>query len=170
MTPTEVSEYIRLRCRQCADCLFWYTKAKTENRRRHPMGRLPEHDKPLLMRRALYEAEKGPIRKGYSLIPKCGDDCCIEPEHQKQITHNQQSVAGSEVSKESPTRGLRVSASRRKQGLLKLTPELVREIRASNETGLAIAQRLGVHNKTISDVRLYKTWADVDNPFGKLAA
>jgi hypothetical protein len=45
------------------------------------------------------------------------------------------------------------------------------EIRASDEVGLVIAKRMGVHDKTISDVRNWKTWQNVGvNPFAGLGA
>ena len=43
----------------------------------------------------------------------------------------------------------------------KLTPDLVREIRASSETGVALSRRLGVTPATISAVRKNKTWISV---------
>lgn len=43
----------------------------------------------------------------------------------------------------------------------RLTPDLVREIRASNEPHKRIADRLGVHYRTIEKVRQYETWRQV---------
>jgi hypothetical protein len=84
MTNEETSEYLRLRCVDAGGgCLHWYTKAKTENRKRHPMFRFPGDRKPVLARRALYEAERGTIRPGYYLVPSCEDEyflifSCVE--------------------------------------------------------------------------------------------
>jgi len=43
----------------------------------------------------------------------------------------------------------------------KLNPALVREIRSSNEPRKAIANRLGVHYRTIEKVRQWETWIHV---------
>jgi hypothetical protein len=40
----------------------------------------------------------------------------------------------------------------------KLTPDKVREIRASNETGAALAKKLGIHENTVYAVRRYERW------------
>lgn len=169
MTPEEISKYVRMRCIEDGGCLRFYTKAKTAGRRRHPLVYI--EGKQQLARRALYAAERGPIRVGYSLMPICGDECCLEPEHQKQLTLKQQSEAGSSKATHSPTRAAKVLESRRRLGLVKMTPELVLEVRQSDETGLALAERLGVDGKTISDIRLWKTWRHVGcNPFAGLVA
>lgn len=130
--------------------------------------RLPGGEKQLLARRALYEAEKGPLREGYVLVPSCGDECCIEPDHQKQITDRQKSQIGAKVSNESPTKAAAAFAHRIAKGLTRLTEEQVREIRTSDELGQRLAERFGVHPKTISDVRLGKSWRGVGNPFAGL--
>jgi hypothetical protein len=43
----------------------------------------------------------------------------------------------------------------------KLNPDAVREIRASNETGVALAERFGVTSALISSVRKNKIWKSV---------
>lgn len=171
MTPQETSAYLRLRCYEAGGgCLRWYTKGRSEIRRRHPLVRIPGANKQVVARRALYEAEKGPIREGYCLTPHCGDECCIEPAHQLQITNRQKSVMGQRVSAGSQTRGARVAATRMAMGLVRLTEAQVLEIRSSDEPGNVIARRLGVHDKTVSDVRLWKTWRNVGqrDPFAGL--
>lgn len=167
MTSDEISQYIRLRCVEDGGCLRWYTKAKTAVRRRHPLFRFPGDRKPQLARRALFEAEKGrPIRPGHSLAPGCGDDCCILPEHQKELSAPQVSRLGARVAKKSPTRSAKVRAARAAAGLSTLNdPQLRQQIRTSDDTCTAWAERLNVSIKAISDLRLGKTWPD-----GPLAA
>ena len=48
-----------------------------------------------------------------------------------------------------------------RQWRAKLTADLVREIRASTETGVVIARRLGVSRPTVSRIRLRKGWAHI---------
>jgi len=165
MTDEEVSKYLRLRCVEDGDCLRWYTKAKSVHRRKHPMLRL--EGEPVLARRALYEAERGKLRPTYSLIPSCGDDCCIEPTHQKQITRSQKCILGGEAAKDSPTRAANVRASRVEKGLSLLNPELARVIREAEGTCVALAAQHGVSVKAVSDCRLGKTWPEA-SPFAAL--
>lgn len=164
----EVSKYIRLRCVEEGECLRWYTKAKSRNRQRHPLMRLPGDRTPVLARRALFEAEKGrPIRDGYSLVPTCGDERCIEPKHQKERSKREIARLGAKEATHSPTRGAKVRAARAAKGLSILNDPAVRQdIRTSNDTCTAWAERLGVSIKAISDLRLGKTWPEA----GLLAA
>lgn len=43
----------------------------------------------------------------------------------------------------------------------KLTDEIVREIRASRETSVALAERYGVTREAVSAVRIGRTWKHV---------
>lgn len=166
----EVSMYIRSRCSEIGECLRMNSKAKTRHHRRHPLIRLPGVEQQVLARRALYEAERGPIRGSQVLTPTCGDECCIQPEHQKQISQREKRRLGAEAGGKSPTRAAKVRAARQVQARNKLNLELAREIRASDETNVAWAARLNVNPATISDVRKHKTWRDVRDPFAGLMA
>lgn len=46
--------------------------------------------------------------------------------------------------------------------LSKLTEEIVREIRTSDATGIALAAKFGVTTTLVSNVRLRKVWKDVN--------
>lgn len=159
----ERSQQIRARCRENGDCLYWDSNAKTERAKRHPLMRVDNQVKSV--RRELYEAERGALRAGYCLEPGCGDARCIEPQHQTQITTRQKNAKGGRLSSTSPTRGAKVAAGRIANGQTKLTREHAAEIRASEETGLALAKKYGVDPGTISLIRLGKTWKDYSSPF-----
>lgn len=163
---TDLGPYIRMRSVEEGDCLHWYTKAQSRERRKHPMFRLD--NKTYLARRALYEAECGEIRSGYNLLPTCGNEFCIQPEHQKQITVRQAAVMGGRAGSQSLTRGPKVRATRVKKGYSLLTPDLAREVRAADGTCTELAKKYGVSIKAVSDCRLGKTWPEV-NPFAGLA-
>lgn len=165
----EVSKYIRLRCVEIGDCLRMDSKAKTRHHRRHPLIRLPGVKQQALARRALYEAERGPIRGSQVLTPTCGDECCIEPGHQKQISQREKRKLGAEAGGKSPTRAAKVRAARQVQARNKLNMDLAREIRSSDETNEALGARFGVHPGTISKVRHHHYYRERD-PFAGLMA
>lgn len=91
--------------------------------------------------RIAYMRAKGPIPDGHHIDHLCRVTNCINPDHLEAV------LPGENV---------------RRARCTKLNPDLVREIRASEETGVAIAARLGVSRATITLVRQRKTWADVE--------
>lgn len=56
-------------------------------------------------------------------------------------------------------RAKRVSPRRGKSD--KITPEIVREIRAGTETGKVLAERYGISPQTITDIRKGRSWRHV---------
>jgi hypothetical protein len=167
MTP-EQEKKIRDGLIEDGDCIRWRTNGKSAIRRRHPLVNMD--GKQYLVRRALYEMEKGaPLRQSIFLIPTCGDECCINPAHQKQLTSKQKSELGAIKGSQTLGRAAKVAAAVRSHSKTKLTMDLAREIRASNESGVAWAKRLGVDEKSIWNIRHYITWKEyAANPFAAL--
>jgi hypothetical protein len=160
MTP-EKEKKIRAKLIDDGDCLRWDSVAKTAHARRHPAVMV--EGKVLLVRRVVYEMERGPLRPSIYLAPTCGDECCVKPEHQKQLTKQQKNTMGAKLGASAPGRNAKVSAAARKRA--KLTVEAVQEIRNGNATIPALAQRFGVHEKAIWLVRQGLTWKDYSSPF-----
>lgn len=165
MNPREERK-IRGRLIDDGDCIRWDTDCQSARSRRHPQVYVG--GKPLLVRRVVYEMEMGPIRDGYSLIPDCGDECCVKPQHQKQVTVKQKSAIGARQAAKSPNRSATVSATFRASGRAKLSLEIAREIRASDEPDSVFAKRYGVDQKSIWAIRHHETWKDYSNPFAGL--
>lgn len=44
----------------------------------------------------------------------------------------------------------------------KITPDIVREIRSSNETGKAMAEKFGITPQTVCDIRKRRSWAHIE--------
>lgn len=165
----EQAERINARLKDAGgDCIRWDTEARSAARRRHPM--IVVDGKGILIRRYLYEKANGPLRSGYLLVPHCGDECCIAPEHQKQITVRQKNLIAAKQEAANRSRSRKVAAARRASGRVKLSMELAREIRNSDESGPKLARRLGVHEKAIWDVRHHVSWKEDFNPFAGLVA
>lgn len=90
--------------------------------------------------RLAYMRAKGPIPKGLHVDHLCRVPTCVNPAHLEAVT------PGENV---------------RRTRQVKLTPDLVRMIRSSGDSGIALARQLDVHRSTISAVRQRKIWADV---------
>lgn len=164
MTP-EKERSIRAKIIEDGGCWRWDTAAKTKHNRKHPAVMVD--GKMKLVRRVVYEMERGPLRPTIFLVPSCGDECCIHPEHMRQLTKAQKNMLGSKAAAGSPSRGAKVSAAARRTRA-KLTEESAREIRMSDESLPVLARRYGVDEKAIWDVRQGNTWRDYRNPLAGL--
>lgn len=153
---------IKARCEEIGECWEWRTDARTDRAKRHPMI-----GKGVLVRRVAYEAQYGALSDKHSLAPRCDNPYCLNPQHQKVLTFKQKSARGGGYS---PTRAASVARTRRAKGLNKVTPEMAQEIRTSTETGVALARRMGVDEKTIANVRQGTILRDYGNPFTALLA
>jgi hypothetical protein len=91
--------------------------------------------------RLAYMRGKGPIPEGFHIDHLCRVPTCINPDHLEAVL---------------PVENVRRSSQ------TKLNPDLVREIRTSSETGIAIANRLGVSRALISRVRQGIAWRDIE--------
>lgn len=86
---------------------------------------------------ASYEQFIGSVPEGMHLDHECRVKRCINPSHLCAVT---------------PADNVRSSS--------KLTWEIVRQIRASDEPHVALAKRYGVHSETIRFVRIGRTWKE----------
>lgn len=107
--------------------------------------------------RVAFELTHGPIPPGLFVCHSCDVPACVRPEHLFLGTHVE-NMADMRAKGRSPDhRGTKNTKA-------KLTPDLVRHIRARLSTGESraqIARSLGVWPTTISMVALGRRWADV---------
>lgn len=138
------------RCDEVGECLLWTGTVGQHVPqfyvRNRPDGGRNKHGAYLSCRREVYESSSGkPIQDGRFPVPMCRDRRCIRYEHLKLLTRKQIGQLASKEGKFSaPQRAAAIREGIRKAGRLKLTPEQVREIRTSDETGVALAARMGV--------------------------
>jgi hypothetical protein len=104
-----------------------------------------------------YELYRGPIPAGMYVCHHCDNPACVNPHHLFLGT-----PADNMADRDTKGRQARGPA----HGLAKLTEADIQAIRnAGNISNMELAQQYGVHNATISCIRLGKTWAHVEQPF-----
>lgn len=105
-------------------------------------------------RRAVWHVCTGKaIPTGWRMIGTCEVDSCLNPKHMKCGTT---ADWGAQVRKSGiHTGSVRHQTASRQTGRKRsvLTPETFQEILSSNETGLALASRLGISAQTVSKAR-----------------
>lgn len=99
--------------------------------------------------RVAYKLLIGPIPEGAILRHHCDNPSCCNPKHLAPGTY--QDNANDAVRRHR-------TVSRERHPNAKLTDDAVAYIRASDETGAALARRFGVSKSTISGIRTYSHW------------
>jgi hypothetical protein len=154
-----------------ADCLRW--TGACAGKAGHPViSTYTPTRKCILVRRAVWEEAHGPIPAGKIIRCNCGTPRCVALEHLELTTHKKLAQQMGAIGLMSgPVRSAKIAASHRaRHPLTKLTQEQVREIRASDETGVALAERYGVCEAMISRYRLGQCRREfTGNPFAGLA-
>lgn len=153
-------EDIKANCLDDGGCLIW--QGQTNGSGYPKYGRVG-------VRRRAYELAYGPLERTDLVTITCGRSLCLKKTHLKKT--NKSEVAA--ISNSRPATQLKRSASLAKTNrprLGKITMEIAREIRASDKSGLELAEELNVSPSLISCVRLNKSWRDYSNPFAGLGA
>jgi hypothetical protein len=99
--------------------------------------------------RVAYARYLGPIPPGMCVCHRCDVRCCVNPDH--LFLGTTQENTADRMRKGREARGER-------QGLAKLTPHQVWEIRQSDLSGRALARQYQVDRATIRSVVKRKTW------------
>jgi len=89
--------------------------------------------------RIYYEKAKGPIPDGLTIDHLCCVKLCVNPDHLEAVTMGENN----------------------RRAHAKLTPDDVRQIRASGEIKRILAKRFGVCESVIKDVQRRRTWKDI---------
>lgn len=157
-------EDLRHHCTDDAGCLIWQRGCCNG----HPATRVD--GKTRLVRRVLWEAAHGPIPAGRIVRVTCGNVLCINPECTELTTYQRLGKQlGALGVMSGPVRSAAIARAKRKTHG-KLNNAAVRDIRTSDETGVALSKKYGVNQAKISAVRLGKVWRDFSSPFAGLGA
>ena len=116
------------------------------------------------VRRLIWELVHGPIKRGHQIGVSCPDPMCIHPDHLVSRTKSQ--IQRGRIMPMS-TR-TRIALTKRSRS--SLTPELVREIRASDLPSIEIDRQIGMSDGYASRIRSGIVWADLSSPFAGLGA
>jgi len=106
-----------------------------------------------LSHRAAWRMFVGEIPEGMFVLHRCDDPICVNPAHLflGTQTDNLNDMWAKKRARPKQSLG-------EKHGMSKLTSEMVREIRDSKETGVALSRKFGVTPTTICDVRKRRIW------------
>ena len=153
-----ILEKIKLRCKECGDCLLW---PGATNGKGHPKS------EGTTLRRQVWTAAKGPIPQGKLVTVDCGQSLCLEPEHLVLTTRSEMTKkvnARPAVKARRAASGVRLNRAR----MGKIDMDIARQIRSDDRTGKAWAAELGVSESLISHVRCGIRYAELSNPFAGL--
>lgn len=106
-----------------------------------------------LAHRASWRLLKGTIPNDMCVLHRCDNPICVNPSHLFIGTQ-----ADNVKDMWSKGRARPKSNIGAKHGMSKVTEELVLSIRSSKESGVELAQRLGITPTTVCDIRKRRTW------------
>lgn len=148
-------------CIEVGECVEW---TGGYNSGGHPT--ISAFGGPKLVRRLL-ASDAGPDIEGKKLRMRCENTRCVRVEHMQAMTHQRvMQLAGKAGRLSTPAK--RANCARARQRTAKLDPATVAAIRASDESGLVWAARLGVSSSAIYAARTGQSWRSTLGPFAGL--
>jgi hypothetical protein len=117
-------------------------------------GKLFVNKKTVSAHRIAYELVNGPIPEGLIVLHKCDNTSCVNAAHLFLGTHKDNAIDRNAKGRNAFQGGECGSAA-------KLTEEKVRRIRFDTRSQEVIAYDYGVHQATISKIKLRKSWTHV---------
>ena len=144
---------------EIGDCLIWTSTIGATGYPVINTGGQVHH-----ARRLMHTLSGGIIGAGQVVRATCEDKRCINPAH--LYTTTRKKVAQSSGKKGlmgGPIRAAATSARHRKNS--KLTEAAAVEIRASSESGKALAQRFGITTQHANNIKRGTAWRDYSSPF-----
>jgi len=130
------------------------------------------HEKKMVMVRRLILKLKGKrVARADHVGTTCGVCGCVEPSHIQQRTRREHSsLMGLSPNRNRLARAAKM-AKHARENRAKLSIEIAREIRASDESGPVWAARLGITRGLVSRIRRGQAWREFGgNPFAGLGA
>lgn len=109
-----------------------------------------------LTHRAAWRLMKGEIPGDLCVLHSCDNPFCVNPKHLFLGTQSDNANDMWAKGRARPKTNLG-----EKHGMSKLTADLVRDIRSSQESGVELARRTGLTTTTICDVRKRRTWKHI---------
>lgn len=163
------SDYIRLRCVEDGGCWIWQLACSSNGTPKVTMGAKPDRKQWAVRRYVAHTMGKNIA--GKLVTNTCGNPLCVCPDHLLIVTKKQMAdlIVKRTGHPYRVERRKKISDSRR-AAAGKLTPEIVREIRASTSTLKAASEQFKVAKTTICRIRRHEAWKDYASPFAGLWA
>jgi len=148
--PLATLAHLHSRCTECGDCLLWHGAHNGTGHPRYSGGSV---------RRAVWALAHGPLPAGRVVTVTCGQAACLCPAHLALTTRG---AITRQVHNRPDVKLRRAAACARtnQASMGKIDMAAAREIRASTQTGVALARYYGVSTSLISLVRRGKTWVE----------
>lgn len=144
----------RVQIRESDECWPWLGSRKLTKRQAAWYGQWRASDGSIEgTHRASWRLMRGPIPAGMHVLHRCDNPICVNPMH---LFLGTQSIN----SKDMWSKG-RGRTRGETNGNAKLTPELVRDIRASKEKSVELARRTGMSQQTICDIKKRRSWRHI---------
>jgi len=117
------------------------------------------------VRRLLWALTRGrEVPSGMDVCASCDTPLCVHPDH---LVLRRPSSRSAGVPKSAHHRMATALAMRSRS---KLTGEMVRDIRASDEANAVLDQRYGLFSGHVAKIRAHARWQDHSSPFARLGA
>lgn len=160
---THTFESLKMRCIECGDCWIFQSSSKTEHGKRYPQ--VNHNGRGTQVRRLLFVLSGRELSRPI-LLPNCGNRFCVNPDHMIQLYEPQKGkIAAARGSFSKIARRVSIAQARRNSKTAKVTMEIAREIRISEEAAPSLAVKYGISRSTVSAIRRGDRWAEFDNPF-----
>jgi hypothetical protein len=105
--------------------------------------------------RAAYLMAHGSIPEGMDILHRCDVRCCVNPDHLFAGTHH-------DNMRDMMAKGRGRQLRGEKHHAVKVTPTIVRAIRASTEPHKVLAERYGISRHTVHTIRDFRTWKHIE--------
>lgn len=147
-TAAELAAYVSARVADDGGCLRWTGYLYNG----HPGGTL--NGKRFLVRRAVYQTERGPIAAGKVIRCTCSTPLCVSVEHMRATTYKAIALeCGALGLMAGPVRIARIAATKRAGPQAKITQADARAIAGGDGPLAEDAARYGVAPSTVSRIR-----------------
>lgn len=111
--------------------------------------------------RLAYELSRGPVPDGLHVIHSCDNPLCINPDHLSVGTRSQNMKECSERGRARIPKPIKLGEENGSAKLQEVDVRSIRRLLVKGLTQQEIADRFGVTQRTISDIKLGKKWGHV---------
>lgn len=129
---------------------------------------IKKNGKTELIRRLIYLEENEKIPPKHVITTTCKTPGCILPEHIKAMSQSKLSKYLAKTGLMGGTRRHAKIATTKRAKYAKLTMDIAKHVRESEETSRALAKQYGVCERTIGRIRMGITWKEYNSPFSGL--